>query len=117
MQLAAPPPDLEPHARHTASTDAATAAANSSDADAAYSPDAATVAAIKAMADSATVWARDLIDSTRGPGDPDRHTFPTLDNPPLVPVDFDYDALPPRSDFRFSDDENDAEPHRSSDEE
>ena len=116
MQLAAPPPDLECHARHTAMTDAATVAANSSDAatDAASAPDAATAAAIKAMVASATSWARQLFDSTRLPDDLDRSAFPTLDRPPLVPF-ADVDALPSRSDFCFSDDENDTGPQSSSD--
>jgi len=87
-------------------TDAATAAANSSDAatDAASAPDAATAAAIKAMVASATSWARQLIDSTRLPRDPDCSTFPTLERPPVAPsalVD-----LPSRSTFCFSDDES-----------
>jgi hypothetical protein len=106
MQLAAPPPDLECHARHTAMTDAATVAANSSDAatDAANAPDAATAAAIKAMVASATSWARQLIDSTRLPSDPDCSTFPTLDRPPVAPLA--PDDLPSRSTFCFSDDES-----------
>jgi hypothetical protein len=113
MQLAVPPPALEPHARHTAMSDAATAAANSSDAatDAASAPDAAIAAAIKAMVASATSWARQLIDSTRSPSDPECSAFPALDRPPdasSAPVD-----LPSRSDFCFSDDES--ELHGSSD--
>jgi ribonuclease HI len=116
LRLAAPPPDLEPLARHTAMTDAATAVANSSDAatDAANAPDAATAAAIKAMVASATSWARELLDSTRLPSDPDCSTFPALERPPLVPF-VDVEALPSRSDFCFSDDENDTGPHISSD--
>jgi hypothetical protein len=116
LRLAAPPPDLEPLARHTAMSDAATVAANSSDAAtaAASAPDAATAAAIKAMVASATSWARQLIDSTRLPGDPDCSAFPTLDRPPLVPF-ADVEALPSRSDFCFSDDENDTGVQSSSD--
>jgi hypothetical protein len=115
LRLAAPPPDLEPHARHTAMTDAATVAAFSFDAatDAANAPDAATAAALKAMVASATSWARQLIDATRLSSDPDSSTFPTLERPPLVP--FDAGTLPSRSDFRFSDDEDEAELQSSSD--
>jgi hypothetical protein len=95
--LAAPPPDLEPYSRYTAMTDAATGAA------------------IMALAASVTVWARQLIDSIRGPCAPDVHAFPALGKRPLV-FPPDVDALPSRSDFRFSDDENDAEVNSSSDE-
>jgi hypothetical protein len=117
FRLADSPPDLEPSARHTAMTDAATAAANTSEAAtaAADAPDAATVAAVQAMVSSATTWARELIDSTRDPRGPDCHTFPTLDRPPPVPP-VDVDGLPPRSDLLPSDDdEDDAELPRSSD--
>jgi hypothetical protein len=116
MSLAAPPPDLEPLARHTAMTDAASAVAHSSDAAtaAANAPDTATTAAIKAMVASATSWARELLDSTRLPSDPDCSTFPALEQPLLVPF-ADAEALPSRSDFCFSDDENDTGPQSSSD--
>jgi hypothetical protein len=86
-------------------TDAATVAASE--------PHAATAAAMKAMADSATTWARELIDGTRHPCDPDSFTFPTLERPPLAP--FDVNTLPSLSDFRFSDNEDDTELHSSPD--
>ena len=91
-------PDLEPLARRTAMTDAATATANTDD--------AATAAAIKAMADSAETWARELINSTRDPGGPASHEFPILECPALPsPVAADA-ALPSgRPHFQFSDDE------------
>jgi hypothetical protein len=113
-------PDLDPHTRSTAMTHAASAVAFNSSAapDASFEPDAATAAAIQAMVDSASVWARELIDSTRGPGDPDRHTFPTLDRPPPVFPDAEEAAWPPSSsDFHLSDDEIDVDHQPLSDDE
>jgi hypothetical protein len=68
--LADSPPDLETDARSTAMAHSATATA--------YTSEAATVAAVKAMADHAEDWARELIESTRDPRGPSRHEFPTL---------------------------------------
>jgi hypothetical protein len=106
FRLATPAPDLEPSARHTAMSDAATAAANTSEpaTAAANAPDAATAAAVQAMVSSATSWARELIDSTRDPRGPDCHTFLALDRPPPVPS-VEVEGLPPLSDL-LSDDED-----------
>ena len=123
---ATPPPDREPQARHTAMTQAATAAATTSDAALAVhrsnaataAPiepdiDIATSAAIDAMTYSATIWARELIDGTRDPFGPDCHTFPALDKP--APSQ-NAAELPARSATCFSDDEAEAEQQSSSDE-
>jgi hypothetical protein len=123
---ATPPPDLEPQARHTAMTQAATAAATTSDAAlVVHRPNAATAApiepdidiatsaAIDAMTYSATIWARELIDGTRDPFGPDCHTFPPLDKP--APSE-NAAELPSRSAICFSDDEAEAEQQSSSDE-
>jgi hypothetical protein len=75
--------------------------------------DISTTAAIDAMIHSATTWARELIDGTRDPLGPDRHTFPTLDKP--SPTQHAAE-LPVRSAICFSDDEAEVEQQSSSDE-
>jgi hypothetical protein len=116
LHATSPPPDLEPRARHTSTTQAATAVATTSDASSfVHHPnsdiDISTKAAIDAMIHSATTWARELIDGTRDPLGPDRHTFPTLDKP--APPQH-VAELPARSAICFSDDETEAEQQSSS---
>ncbi len=72
-----------------------------------------------AMADAATVWARELIDDTRDPACPHDY-FPPLDRPATAVAD-DADAHVPiaRPAAYFSEDEDDADeasPHLSDDE-
>jgi hypothetical protein len=102
FSLAYSPPDLEPDPRHTAMTAAATAVATQSAAD------TATAAALKAMANSAETWARELIDSTREPSAPRCNEFPTLACPALCSPDIDDLAFLSRPISCFSDDETDA---------
>jgi hypothetical protein len=67
MSLALPPPDLEPSPRRDAMAQAATAAA------------------IAAMADSASKWAVELINSFREPSCLDPRAFPALELPARAP--------------------------------
>jgi hypothetical protein len=73
MVLSLPVRDLEPTIRQTDMTDASAAIARRSAA-----------AAITAMVDSATTWARELINSHRDPACPNCKVFPTLDVPASV---------------------------------
>jgi hypothetical protein len=70
--------------------------------------DAATAAAVKAMADHAGDWARELIESTRDPRGPARHEFPTLACPATASSE-DADSLfsRSRSVFQLSDTDED----------
>ena len=98
FSVALPAPELEPEARATAMTDAATAVATP--------PDVATVAAIKAMVGHAEIWARELIESTRDPRGPARHEFPPLACPVVAqPIDSDAQLPIPRPSL-FLDDED-----------
>ena len=73
MVLSLPVRDSEPTIRQTDMTDASAAIARRSAA-----------AAITAMVDSATTWARELINSHRDPACPNCKVFPTLDVPASV---------------------------------
>lgn len=80
-------------------TDAATVAATTSD--------AATAIAIKAMADHAEIWAREIIESTRDPRGPARHEFPPLACPaPSPSVDSEAHLPIPRPSLHLDDDED-----------
>ena len=90
-------------ARSTAMAHSATATATTSD--------AATAAAVKAMADHAEDWARELIESTRDPRGPARHDFPRLACPATGSLE-DADALIRSALQLFDTDEDEGDCHQ-----